>query len=130
MSGEFTSFFVAGGSLPGDAASYVTRDADDSLLRSLQDGEFCYILTSRQMGKSSLMVHTVRRLRAAGVAVAALDLSALGVNLSVEQWYYGLLMRLGRQLSLDETLSRFWLGNSQLGPLQRWMAALRECALL
>jgi hypothetical protein len=41
------------------------------------------------MGKSSLMVRTAARLREEGVGVAVLDLTAIGQNLSAEQWYGG-----------------------------------------
>src|SRR5439155_19673270 len=97
----------------------------DGLLR----GEFCYVLTSRQMGKSSLMVHTAARLRESGVAVAVLDLTLLGQNLSPEQWYDGLLSRLGQQLDLEDELDEFWSEHEPLAPLQRWMAALRQVVL-
>ena len=53
-------FFLPGGTLPLDAPSYIRRRADDELYALLRQGEFCYILTSRQMGKSSLMVHVSR----------------------------------------------------------------------
>ena len=49
-------FFVTGGTLQVDAASYVTRQADTDLFAALLAGEYCYVLNSRQMGKSSLMV--------------------------------------------------------------------------
>src|SRR3712207_7660396 len=52
------------------APSYVERHADTDLFEGLSRGEFCYVLTSRQMGKSSLMVRTAARLRAVGIAVA------------------------------------------------------------
>jgi hypothetical protein len=81
---------------PGPGPSYVERQADKDLYEGLMAGEFCYVLTSRQMGKSSLMVHTAARLRREGVAVAVLDPTLLGQNLSPEQWYDGLLARLGQ----------------------------------
>jgi tetratricopeptide (TPR) repeat protein len=117
-------FYVTGGTLRPDAPCYVERQADRRLHEELERGEFCYVLTSRQMGKSSLMVRTALRLRQEGVAVAVLDLTAVGQNLSPEQWYEGLMGRLGRQLNLEEELEQFWETHGRLGPLQRWMAAL------
>ncbi len=122
-------FFIPGGTLPGDAPSYVTRQADHNLLEGLRGGQFCYVLTSRQMGKSSLMVRTANRLREEGVAVAVLDLTALGQNLSVEQWYYGLLEQLGRHLRIEDELDDYWQSHKALGPMQRWMAAIRDVVL-
>src|SRR5207302_2133811 len=128
-----TSFYVTGGTLRSDAPSYVERQADADLYAGLRRGEFCYVLTSRQMGKSSLMNRTAARLREEGVAVALLDLTAIGQNLSPEQWYGGLLRRLGRQLDpsgdLEEALDDFWLEQDRMGPLDRWMEALQQVVL-
>src|SRR5438093_375072 len=120
------SFYVTGGTLRQGAPSYVERQADRALYEGLLRGEFCYVLTSRQMGKSSLMVHTAARLRAEGAHVVVLDFTALGQHLTVEQWYDGLLGHIGRQLDLEDELDEFWLDHPRLSPLQRWMAALRE----
>lgn len=123
------SFYITGGTLPTDAPSYIRRDADTALLEGLRQGEFCYVLTSRQMGKSSLMVRSAARLKAEGLAVAVLDLTGLGVNLSVEQWYRGLLGRVARQLGLEDELDTYWAQHREVGPLDRWVGALREVVL-
>ncbi len=68
-------------------ASYVERSADRELLAALRELEYCYVLDSRQIGKSSLMVRTAVRLREAGKRVAVLDLTTIGQNLTAEQWY-------------------------------------------
>jgi hypothetical protein len=122
-------FFITGGNLPADAPSSVTRQADHVLYDNLRRGEFCAVLDARQMGKSSLMVRTASRLQAEGMATVAFELAALGSNVSVEQWYFGLLGHLGQSLHLEDALEDFWLVHQRLGPLQRWMAALQEVVL-
>jgi WD40 repeat protein len=55
--------YQVGGRLPVDAPSYVVRACDEELYNALRVGEFCYVLNSRQMGKSSLRVQVARRLQ-------------------------------------------------------------------
>ena len=55
--------YHVGGSLGYEHPTYVKRQADSELYDSLMAGEFCYVLNSRQMGKSSLQVQTMKRLR-------------------------------------------------------------------
>ncbi|MEW6734267.1 MAG: AAA-like domain-containing protein [Acidobacteriota bacterium] len=120
------SFYITGGTLRHDAACYIERQADVTIYDTLMKGVFCYVLTSRQMGKSSLMVRAAMRLRQAGVAVAMLDLTTIGQNLSVEQWYYGLITCLGEQLGLEDELEAVWQKFSNAGPLQRYLLVVRE----
>ncbi len=130
MANTKPGFYVTGGTLRADTLSYVERRADRDLFDALMSGEFCYVLNARQMGKSSLLVRTAARLRSQGVRVVNLDLTALGQNLSVEQWYHGLLGMVGRQLDpsgdLEDDLEQFWETEPLLSPLQRWMMALRD----
>lgn len=130
MNPSVDSFYIAGGTLRSDAASYVERQADKDLYDGLLNGEFCYVLTSRQMGKSSLMVRTAKRLRECGISVVVLDLTAIGQNLTPEQWYDGLMVRLGHQLRLEDELEEHWRTNQKIGPIQRLFAAIRDLALV
>ncbi|MCI0746447.1 MAG: AAA-like domain-containing protein [Verrucomicrobia subdivision 3 bacterium] len=123
------SFYVTGGTMRRDAPSYVERKADRELLEALLRGEFCYVLTSRQMGKSSLMVRTADKLRGRAVHVVVLDLSGIGQNLTPEQWYDGLIARIGRQLRLEDPLEAFWSGHQRISPVQRFCVALRDVVL-
>lgn len=87
--------FISGGTLRADAPGYV--------------------LTSRQMGKSSLMARTAQKLREQGVRVVVLDLTAIGQKVTAEQWYDGLALRMGNQLRLEDELEGFWQENLRLG---------------
>jgi AAA-like domain len=127
--GHALGFYTVGGTLRSDVQSYVKRQADVDLYNNLTRGHFCYALGQRQMGKSSLMVQTAVRLRMEGVAVAVLDLTAIGFNISTEQWYEGLLARIGEQLNLEEELEDCWMDHARLSPLQRWMAAITKVVL-
>src|SRR5262245_11693588 len=127
--GSETDFYITGGTLRRDAACYVAREADSRLYESLTRGEFCYALTARQMGKSSLMVRTASRLREEGAGVAVLDLTAIGQNVNAEQWYGGLLSQMAQQLDLEDELLEFWRQSMSLGPLQRWLQAIRRVVL-
>lgn len=123
------NFYVVGGTMRPDARSYVRREADEKLYRGLMENDFCHVLTARQMGKSSMMLRTAARLRDAGVGVAALDLTGIGFNLSVEQWYGGLITQLGDRLDLEDELLEFWNANLNVGPMQRWINAIRRVVL-
>jgi len=129
MNAGSVNFYVIGGTLRADAPCYLVRKADQDLLGALTQGEFGYVLTSRQMGKSSLMVRTAQKLRAQGARIAVLDLTAIGQNLTAEQWYAGLMVRLGRQLGMEEDGEVYWQKHDSVGPVQRFFGGLRDLAL-
>ncbi|MBM3824083.1 MAG: hypothetical protein FJ404_14555 [Verrucomicrobia bacterium] len=129
MSQRENQFYVAGGTLGLEVPSYVERQADKELLAALNAGEFCYVLTSRQMGKSSLMVRTASKLRERGKRIIILDLTALGQNLTAEQWYNGLLARVASQSCLEEPIESLWIQTTKLGPAQRFFWTLERTLL-
>ncbi|RYG21305.1 hypothetical protein EON82_19055, partial [bacterium] len=124
------SFFVAGGTVPPGSPSYVERAADRELFDALVAGEFCYVLNSRQMGKSSLAVRTIGRLQELGVRTAFIDLTRLGgATLTPEQWYSGLLVETGRVLGLKSEAAAHLRETRDLGAAQRYLAFLQEVVL-
>src|SRR5947209_131778 len=112
------SFYIVGGNVRPDAPCYVPRQADEDLYTHLRQGEFCYVLDSRQFGKSSLMVRAAARLRAEGIAVISLSLQGRDEGSTPEQWYLGLLLDMGDPLGLEEELDRYWQEHQRLAPLQ------------
>jgi WD40 repeat protein len=123
-------FFVTGGTMMPDAPSYLERQADHDLYGSLLAGKYCYVLTARQMGKSSLTARTAAKLREAGMSAVVVDLAAIGRNLTIEQWYGSVLSWIARGIELsDGELEEFWQARPLLSPVQKWMRALREIIL-
>ncbi|HEX7183096.1 MAG TPA: AAA-like domain-containing protein [Thermoanaerobaculia bacterium] len=125
-------FYVTGGTLKPGEPSYVERLADTELFESLLAGEFCYVLTARQMGKSSLMARTAKRLEQAGVASAIVDLTQIGSergDQAAAQWYFGVANQIHRQLGIAAPLRLWWQERSDLSSVQRLTDFFRELVL-
>jgi len=112
--------YVFSGTLPLDAPSYVKRQADDELYQGLKKGDFCYVLNSRQTGKSSLRVQVMHRLKEDGFCCAAIDVSMDGTQqITQEQWYASIIRRLVQDLELDVNLRSWWREYDMFPPLVR-----------
>ncbi|MDB9313230.1 AAA-like domain-containing protein [Spirulina sp. CS-785/01] len=116
------TIYQVGGSLSYNAVTYVKREADTKLLSSLKQGEFCYVLNSRQMGKSSLLVKTRHQLKQEGYLCPSIDLTTVGSeNVTPLQWYKGIIAELWRGLTQleDFNFKGWWSDEQDFSLLQR-----------
>ncbi len=123
-------YTVGGGTVQASGGIYIPRQADQDLLQLCREGVFAYILTPRQMGKSSLMVETAEQLQQEGIRSVIIDLTQLGVQqVTAEQWYLGLLTLVEDQLMLETDVVRWWQERTHLGFTQRMTQFLKEMLL-
>lgn len=115
------NYYKVGGSLEYQHPTYVVRQADYELYEGLKNREFCYVLNSRQMGKSSLRVQTMKKLKEEGVKCAAIDMTRIGSHITSSEWYGGVVSELIRGFNLSRKIdfSTWWRQQELLSPVQR-----------
>jgi len=121
--------FVAGGTVQAGGGIYLPRRADDELLEHCLAGDFTYILTSRQMGKSSLMIRAAERLVDKGAVPIVVDLTEFGAKTTAEQWYKGLLLGVQEQALLSTAAAEWWARQADHSFAHKFTRYLREVAL-
>ncbi|MGB3205049.1 MAG: AAA family ATPase [Crinalium sp.] len=124
--------YQVGGSLPIDAPTYVVRSADRNLYKALRLGQLCYILNTRQMGKSSLRVQIMKKLQAEGFVCTAIDVSTMSNSqITLEQWYAGFayLLVSGFNLLDKVNIRTWWRDRELLSPVQRLSEFINEVLL-
>ncbi|CCQ70583.1 High-affnity carbon uptake protein Hat/HatR [Crocosphaera watsonii WH 0402] len=116
-----SNFYQVGGTLGSQHPTYVEREADESLYQGLKDGEFCYVLNPRQMGKSSLADRTMQRLKNEDYACAFIDLTNdIGIAATADEWYYSLADSINRKFKIHNALSNWWDEYPNLSALGRF----------
>ncbi|MDY7007044.1 MAG: AAA-like domain-containing protein, partial [Cyanobacteriota bacterium] len=121
--------YYLGGSLPLHAQTYVERQADKDLYQGLKNGDFCYVLNSRQMGKSSLRVKTMQRLKQENIACVSIDMTEIGTyDITPSEWYASIIDTILTALNLDDDfdIEEFWEGNNKLSNIKRFSKFIGE----
>ncbi|MFB2934495.1 AAA-like domain-containing protein [Aerosakkonemataceae cyanobacterium BLCC-F154] len=124
--------YQVGGSLKFNAPSYVERQADLQLYNALVRREFCYVLNSRQMGKSSLRLRVRHQLEQAGMRCASIDMTRIGSkNITPQQWYKGIVVDLLKGFNIygKFNLKQWWESQESFSDSQKLSLFIEEILL-
>ena len=129
MTTEFQSDYYVGGTVPLEFC-YIPRQADQDLYEVLKVGEFCYVLNSRQMGKSSLALRTMEKLREEdGIVSALVDISPVGdKETTKEGWFRHIIEDSLTALIPEESFDTedWWKSYESLPAIDRWRKFIEE----
>jgi adenylate cyclase len=101
--------YQIGNSLPVNHPTYVEREADLDLYQTIKTGNFSYIFAPKQTGKSSLITHTIHKLKQENIACVLIDLNQIGnQQFTSVQWYADLAKTIVNQLQLKLSIANWW----------------------
>jgi tetratricopeptide (TPR) repeat protein len=123
------NIYTVGGTVQASNGLYISRKADGELLDLCLDGTFAYVLSTRQVGKSSLMIRTAEELSRRGIRSVIIDLTKMGVQVTASEWYLGLLALIEDQLSLQTDAVEWWEAHANVGITQRLNTFFEEVLL-
>src|SRR5438105_4718511 len=119
----------AGGAL-GAGELYIERAADAELRQALAQGEFCYVLAPRQMGKTSLLRRVSRQFQdQPGMRCASVSLDTIGAAGGAEEWYFSVVVALWEALGLSGDPDEFWERQTGQTLVPRLLRFLRQVVL-
>ncbi len=112
--------YRVGGALAWNEPTYIKRTADTELYHAIERGQFSYVLGPRQIGKSSLRIHTCHRLVQQGYRCITLQASQLrSPGQSLSNPAAGSI----QDRECSAFISAIWidLGLGQIAPLRAWL---------
>ena len=129
------TFYDTQATLDQSRPCYIERPADRDLLNVVLEGVYPLLLSSRKVGKSSLIERLFDRLRQQSppFLVARKEL-VLNQSVTAEAWCYGIAFdlaldaRLRSGFQVDSGWEGWWKGH-QLAPIERFFAFIREFLL-
>jgi WD40 repeat protein len=124
------SLYTTGGTVQAqEGGLYLVRPADQQLLELCRQSRFAYVLTPRQLGKSSLMIRTAEELLAEGFRAVMVDLTQIGTGSDPEKWYGDVLEVVTDQLELTINPRTWWKQEAETGLTLRLSRFFEEVVL-
>ncbi|WP_267894950.1 AAA-like domain-containing protein [Nostoc sp. 'Lobaria pulmonaria (5183) cyanobiont'] len=96
-------------------------------------GKFCYVFSSRQMGKSSLRLQTRHKLEQASYSCVSINMTRIGNgNITPAQWYKGIVVDLLRSFNVFSkvNIKAWWSEREDLPALQRLSQFVEDILLV
>lgn len=125
MKAHATPEIQVGGAVDPSAQLYLLRDADEDLARLLSAHEFVNVVTSRQMGKTSLVFRAISQLGPMGFRSAYFDLAPLRTQANAQVYYRTVVREIARGLGIDDLLDGFWKRRDNIAPSQGFIDFFR-----
>ncbi|RQH46191.1 hypothetical protein D5R40_09865 [Okeania hirsuta] len=101
--------YQVGNYLALEHPTYVRRSVDKELFNALKKGEYCYVLSSPQTGKSSLKIRTIQLLQAENIICIALDMTRVNNKLlTLEEWYEQIILTLENTFLFPRHFPELW----------------------
>jgi WD40 repeat protein len=122
--------YTTGGTVQAqEGGLYLQRPADQQLLELCRESRFAYVLTPRQLGKSSLMIRTAEQLLDQGFRAALVDLTQIGTYADADTWYGDVLEVVADQLELATNARAWWRQQADTGLTLRLTRFFEEVVL-
>ncbi|MCI4668453.1 MAG: SUMF1/EgtB/PvdO family nonheme iron enzyme [Bacteroidia bacterium] len=116
---EVSTYFQAGGSLSSDTKVYVERSADKEIIDVIKRSRFCYVLSARQMGKSSLKIKTIDTLKEQDWKCAGVEISQIGTKAKTDQWYFTFCYEIADAVGVLDKFEDWWENNKKITAVAR-----------
>ncbi len=121
---------ATGGAVNPRKHVYITRrDVEEQVLSILRSSEYCNILSSRQVGKTSLIFRIRETLKGESIRVVVLDITSIGSQETAERWFRDLLMQCSSQLRLPIDFLEWWQEHEHLSLAQRFSTFFSDVAI-
>jgi hypothetical protein len=118
-----------GGTLDSAKHIYIVRREDEELLDLLEAGEYCNVLSSRQVGKSSLIIRSISALKRTGHRVAYVDVAGdLASPADANEWFVALLLQITQDVEV-EWPANWWRSQPEATANQKLQAFFRDVIL-